>query len=89
MEYLNKTNHIVLVSTHDIELTLLLKSGYELHYFQETIVDESLSFDYILKQGALKKRNAINIIELAGYPDQVLADARSLAANFEKEQTEN
>ncbi|MEM8892013.1 MAG: DNA mismatch repair protein MutS [Bacteroidota bacterium] len=89
LEFLNKGQHIILVSTHDIELTLLLKSGFELHYFQETIVDENLSFDYILKQGALKKRNAINIIELAGYPEEVLTDARSLAANFEKEKTGN
>ena len=78
-------NHLVLVSTHDIELTQLLEDQYELHYFQETIDNELLSFDYKLRKGALQKRNAINILELAGYPSEVIEEARELSVQFEQE----
>lgn len=87
LEFLNKGQHIVLVSTHDIELTLLLKDGYDMHFFQESIEDESLSFDYKLQAGALKKRNAINILALMSYPEVIVAEAKALATRFEDEKT--
>jgi len=77
--------HLVLVSTHDIELTQLLQDQFELHYFQETIENQTLSFDYKLKRGALQKRNAINILALAGYPSEVIDEARELSLRFERE----
>ena len=87
LEYLNKEDHLVLVSTHDIELTLLLKENFELHYFQESIEQEHLSFDYKLRQGALKKKNAIKILELAGYPKEIVEEAKKLTIIFEKDKT--
>ena len=89
LEFLNKSNHIILVSTHDIELTLLLKEGYKMHYFQESIENEILSFDYKLKQGALQKRNAINVLELMDYPSEIITEAKALAVRFEQEKTGN
>jgi len=85
--YLNKGQHIILVSTHDIELTTLLSEGFDLHYFQESIEAETLSFDYKLKKGALQKKNAIRILEIAGYPKEVIAEAQELSVHFEKEKT--
>ncbi|MEZ5038764.1 MAG: hypothetical protein R2828_02700 [Saprospiraceae bacterium] len=85
LTYLSKGKHIVLVSTHDIELTQLLAGGYDLYYFQERIENQSLSFDYTLRQGALKKKNAIHILEIAGYPTEIIAEAKDLAAKFEQE----
>ena len=66
-------------------MTQLLEDQYELHYFQETIDNELLSFDYKLRKGALQKRNAINILELAGYPSEVIEEARELSVQFEQE----
>lgn len=83
----NDKKHLVLVSTDDIELTQLLENQYELHYFQEKIENETLSFDYKLRQGALEKRNAINILELAGYPKEIISEAKRLATTFEQEKT--
>ncbi|MFK8102223.1 MAG: DNA mismatch repair protein MutS [Saprospiraceae bacterium] len=87
LAYLTQKNNIVFVSTHDIELTELLSDTYELHYFQESIADEKLSFDYKIKQGALKQKNAIRILEIAGYPKEILAEARRLTVKFEAEKT--
>lgn len=85
LSFLNQKNHLVLVSTHDIELTELLDEHYDLYYFQESIENQSLSFDYTLKQGALKNKNAIAILELAGYPSTVIEEAKNIADKFEKE----
>ncbi|WP_107038871.1 MutS-related protein [Brumimicrobium mesophilum] len=76
LSYLNKKNHIVLVSTHDIELTeLLVEENYKLFHFQETINEKELVFDYKLKQGKLQTRNAIRILELYKYPKLIIDDA--------------
>lgn len=73
---LNKGPHIVLVSTHDTELTTLLRDdGYELHHFREEVAGGKLRFDYRLHAGRLTTRNAIRILELYHYPPEVIDDA--------------
>lgn len=82
LSFLNKENHIVLVSTHDIELTELLeKENYELHHFSEIIENDKLYFDHKLKTGKLKTRNAIKILELYKYPTEIITDARKTEQN--------
>ena len=82
LSYLNKPNHTVLVSTHDIELTdLLQKENYELFHFSEQIVDDTLIFDHKLKAGKLQTRNAIKILELYKYPSEIIEDARKTEQN--------
>jgi len=78
LEFLNKNNHLVLVSTHDIELTKLLDDKYEFYYFQEDLENNKLGFDYKLKKGILKKSNAIKILEISGYPKDITDEARRL-----------
>lgn len=82
LSFLNKENHSVLVSTHDIELTELLENeNYELHHFSETIENDELFFDHTLKTGKLKTRNAIKILELYKYPAEIITDARDTEKN--------
>jgi DNA mismatch repair ATPase MutS len=77
LSYLNQSKHIVLVSTHDIELTEMLeKDNYDLYHFNESIDDEKLHFDHKLKPGKLKTRNAIKILELYDYPESIVSEAR-------------
>ncbi|WP_307756541.1 DNA mismatch repair protein MutS [uncultured Alistipes sp.] len=76
LAHLNRGPHIVLVSTHDIELAeLLYRDGYELHHFREEVVDGKLVFDYQLHTGPLTTRNAIRILELYDYPPELIAEA--------------
>ncbi|MEH0155191.1 hypothetical protein V6R21_13680 [Limibacter armeniacum] len=75
LSYLNKGNNIVLVATHDIELTQLLNEEYELFHFGELIEDNQLFFDHKLKKGPVRTRNAIRILEINNYPASVIADA--------------
>ncbi len=86
LSFLNKNQHIVIVSTHDIELTEMLdKQNYELYNFSEQIIDNKLIFDHKLKPGKLKTRNAIKILELCDYPKKVIDDAKSALSFFDKE----
>ena len=80
LSYLNKGNNIVFVSTHDIELTELLE-GYDLFHFSETVEREELFFDHKLKNGKLKTRNAIKILELYNYPKEIIEEAKETERN--------
>ena len=81
LSYLNKNNHIIMVSTHDLELTdLLRKRNFDLYHFSETIANGQLFFDHKIKQGKPKKGNAIKILELYDYPLEVIEESR----NFEQ-----
>ena len=79
LSYLNKNDNIVFVSTHDIELSDLLKTEYDLYHFEENIIDNQLQFDHKLKPGQLTTRNAIKILEIAGYPAIIIDEANALS----------
>ena len=81
---LTKHNNKVLVSTHDIELTDMLSDEYELFHFSETVNDKNVGFDYKLKEGKLKNRNAIRILEINDYPKQVVKEAIEIAKELDK-----
>jgi len=77
LSYLNQGNNVVFVSTHDIELTELLKEdNYELFHFCEDINKINLVFDHKLKKGKLTTRNAIKIMELYNYPESIIEQAK-------------
>jgi len=71
-----------MVSTHDVELTELLRESYALHHFQKSITKHQLSFDYKLRPGPLTTRNAIGLLEIAGFPAKVVAEANRLCKQW-------
>lgn len=81
---LTKNNNKILVSTHDIELTDMLSDEYELYHFSETVNDKNVGFDYKLKVGKLKNRNAIRILEINDYPKEVVKEAIEIAKELDK-----
>ena len=77
LSYLNKRNHIVMVSTHDLELTDLLKQeNFDLYHFSETIENDQLIFDHRIKPGKPKSGNAIKILELYDYPLEIIEKSK-------------
>jgi Mismatch repair ATPase (MutS family) len=80
---LAKENNIVFVSTHDIELSRLLESDYDLYHFTESVRDGRLTFDYKLKAGVTSERNAIKILEICHYPDDIIRDAYDIVDQLE------
>jgi DNA mismatch repair ATPase MutS len=84
LSYLNKGDNIVLVSTHDIELADLLQNEYDLYHFAESVDNNELNFDHLLKPGPLTTRNAIRILELANYPSEVIQEAKKVSNELTK-----
>lgn len=80
---LSKNNNIVFVSTHDIELTDMLLDEYELYHFCEIVKDNNVDFDYKLKKGKLKNRNAIRILQINGYPNDLINEAIEISKKMD------
>lgn len=85
LSYLAKGKNIVFVSTHDIELADLLNEEYELYHFSEKVNRKTVDFDYTLKNGRLKNRNAIRILEMNNYPDDLIQEAMELSKELDKD----
>ena len=71
------------MTTHDGELVDILKENYEFYYFSENVNSKGLSFDYKLKGGISKTRNAIKILEYMNYPKEIIDSAYKRAKNIE------
>jgi hypothetical protein len=78
LRYLNHRN-MVLVTTHDVELQPMLSDCSRLFHFSEQVDGNRYYFDYILRDGPCRAGNAIKLIELRGFPPNIVAEARRLA----------
>lgn len=84
LSYLTRSENVVFVSTHDIELADLLSKEYELHHFSEKVDHKTVDFDYKLKEGRLKNRNAIRILQINDYPEVIINEAIELSKELDK-----
>lgn len=76
LNYINKGKAICIVATHDRELSDMLKENYDFYHFSEEVDNESgLKFDYKLKKGVSKTRNAIKLLEYVGYPKEIIQNS--------------
>ncbi|WP_298301261.1 hypothetical protein [Hydrotalea sp.] len=75
-------NNIVIASSHDIELIELIGNKFRHFHFTESIINNELQFDYIIKDGPITTRNAIKITEIAGFPADVINEANAIASSF-------
>ena len=57
-------------------MTSLLSPAYALYHFTETVENGKVHFDYLLKSGRMTTRNAIRILEINGYPQEIIREAR-------------
>ncbi len=69
-------------ATHDIELTQLLGDVYENYHFEEEIKDGDVLFNYQLLPGKATTRNAIKLLEIMGYEEQIIQNAQKQAEVF-------
>ena len=84
LSYLNQNQNVVFASTHDLELTEYLANSFNYFHFSEIIEDNQLSFDYLLKTGELTKTNAIRILELNEYPEEVIQEAKKVSRQISR-----
>lgn len=91
LRYIQEKDSISLVATHDKELTDFLSKSHKFYHFSEDVNDkDGLSFDYKLKKGVLKTRNAIKLLKYVGYPDDIINGAyKNIEKSEEKQGYEN
>lgn len=78
------SNNLVFVTTHDIELAGLLDKQFEQWHFEETgNIDKP--FDYKLKRGICKTRNALKLMTSMGYPEHITDRAKTYAHDMGRE----
>lgn len=75
-------NTVCFAATHDIELTSLLEQEYENYHFEEEVKDGDVYFNYELKEGKARTRNAIKLLSVMGYEKNIIDKAETMAENF-------
>lgn len=78
-------NTCIFAATHDIELTYILSNIYENKHFEEDISDDDIKFDYKLKDGKATSRNAIKLLKLMGFDNDIVNNANDAVESFEQQ----
>lgn len=88
LDYLGRDEDVFcLAATHDIELTYMLNELYDNYSFEEKVKDNKIAFDYKLKTGRSRTRNAIKILEVMGYRKDIIKKAENKAVKFLEKKT--
>ena len=75
LHYLSQHNAVTIAATHDVAIARGVADQYALHYFTDDANEDGLTFDYLLHEGVVQTRNAIKLLRLIGYPDDVIEAA--------------
>ena len=81
----SKSSVLCFAATHDIELTHLLEKCYNNYHFEEEIMDKDVVFHYRLLKGKATTRNAIKLLGVMGYDENIIQEAETLAEKFLEE----
>lgn len=84
LQALAQDNLLCLAATHDGELCELLSGRYEMYHFEEKIENEDMIFDYQIHEGKAVSRNAINLLHLLGFDEEIVAGAHRRANRYMK-----
>ncbi|MBQ9765787.1 MAG: hypothetical protein IJW18_06290 [Lachnospiraceae bacterium] len=82
LKSLAERNVLCFAATHDIELTHILESKYDNYHFTEHVTDNDITFDYKLNRGRATSRNAIRLLKMIGYDDDIIDKANDNAQYF-------
>ncbi|WP_242859824.1 MutS-related protein [Clostridium drakei] len=85
LKYLTSNNCICVAATHDVELTYILERYFSNYHFEEKIIDNEITFDYLVHQGRSNTQNAIRLLGILGYSDVIVKKAEEKAYKFLKD----
>ena len=80
--HLSISNCIPMAATHDLELGRILKKYYDNYHFQEYVTDNDIVFDYKIYPDKSNSRNAIKLLKLMGYGDDIVESSEARAQSF-------
>jgi len=79
---LNGPGSLCLAATHDVELTQLLTAEYENYHFAEEIRAGDVHFSYKLLPGPATSQNALRLLRVMGYDEELVAAAERMTTSF-------
>ena len=82
LKYLSELNVLCFAATHDIELTYILERYFKNYHFQEEVKEKQVVFNYELRDGRASSRNAIKLLDMIGYPEEVIYKANQEVTHF-------
>lgn len=82
LRLLHETDSLCLVASHDIELTRILQDVYDNYHFSEKIEDDTIEFDYLLKEGPSHSTNAIRLLKFMGFDQRIVDEAVMLVESI-------
>ncbi len=82
LRYLAERKALVFAATHDLELTSLLSDVYDNYHFSEQVKEDIVVFDYQLKPGKATSRNALKLLKMMDYPEQITDEANQAVETF-------
>lgn len=82
MKMLAADHALCFAATHDVELTKLLEQEYDNYHFEERIEENDIFFPYKLMKGPATTRNAIALLKMLEYDEQITAEAEAMAERF-------
>ena len=80
LSYIAKKHCLAMVATHDMELTE--NASWRKYYFDSTVEDNDVSFDYKIHEGIGGKSNAIVLLEILGYPQEIVREAKKMQGSL-------
>jgi len=83
LKYLAR-DHLVLVTTHDVELQRYLSDSFEMYHFSDQVIEGKYGFDYLIHSGVARSHNAIQLLKFSHYPESVTTEAELLAEQLTK-----
>ncbi len=79
LKYFRDSGALMIVATHDVQLTELVdrdrERGMLNHHLLDEMRDGQMHFDYRLREGVSPRRNAIRVLSAQGYPTDVVSEA--------------
>lgn len=84
LEYLAGKNCIPLIASHDKELTVLLDRLYDNYHFSEEMGEGDISFSYKIMKGPATSQNAVKLLKIAGFPEEILEKCEETDETLEK-----
>ncbi len=76
VEHLKRSPHLFVIATHERKVTELADGRCAVNrHFQENLDASGMVFDYVLRDGPARTRNALRLLAEERYPQAVLASA--------------
>ena len=76
LSYMVQKQGFLLIATHDLELVYALKKRYDTYYFDSQVHEKDIVFPYKIRRGIVGKTNAIDLMELLDFPEEITDQAR-------------